>query len=50
MGTTRRKLPTETLKWFIFMCQLDWVTDGGSNIILGVSVRVFGDEIDRVIS
>ena len=45
-GHVRRKLPTETLKWFIFMCQLDWDTDGESNIILGVSVRVFGDEMN----
>ena len=32
----------------IFMCQLDWATrcpDIGPNIILGVSVRVFLDEI-----
>ena len=32
-----------------FMCQFDWVTrcpDTWSNIVLGVSVRVFSDEIN----
>ena len=43
-GRVRRKLPTETLN--IFMCQLDWDTDGGCNVILGVSLRMFGDEMN----
>ena len=45
-GHVRRKLPTETLKWFIFLCQLDWDTNGGFNVILGVSLRLFGDEMN----
>ena len=38
--------------WLIFLCQLDWAMgcpDMGSNIILGVSVKVFVEKINILI-
>ena len=50
----KMKAEIRVMKWKLsvmvnFMCQLDWTTeypDIWSNIILGVSVRVFLDEIN----
>lgn len=59
MGRKWKALKSDNIKGFLlpegyavmvgFMCQLDWATecpDIWPNIILNVSVRVFGDEIN----